>query len=283
MPQIIACPFCQQQFTIGEDQYAGYKDSEVTCSACQKTFSIVEEAGALKAIDPGARIQYAAAPASRTNGFAIAGLIAGISGLFTCGLGAIIGLVLSYIGLKKSKELGSGRGLAIAGIIVSILMLLLNLMMIAILIPSLSRARASAIQVSCAANLRQIGQAAMLYANDNKGFLPPDLAAVSQTLGGSTQVCVCPGDRAPALTSGSITTSYVYLPRLGDKASQSQSARRIMAYESPKNHDGRAANFLFLDGHVESLDANVANSVIQQLEQGINPPKTKGDSATLED
>jgi prepilin-type N-terminal cleavage/methylation domain-containing protein/prepilin-type processing-associated H-X9-DG protein len=45
-------------------------------------------------------------------------------------------------------------------------------MLIALLLPSLSKAREAANRVACAANLRSIGQGFFLYANDNKGDYP---------------------------------------------------------------------------------------------------------------
>ena len=54
------------------------------------------------------------APAKQTNGFAIAGFI--LAWLF-----AILGLVFSILGLQKSRETSSGRGLSIAGIIIAVL------------------------------------------------------------------------------------------------------------------------------------------------------------------
>jgi prepilin-type N-terminal cleavage/methylation domain-containing protein len=44
--------------------------------------------------------------------------------------------------------------------------------LIAILLPALSRARENANQVKCLSNLRQIGIALSLYADDNKGYFP---------------------------------------------------------------------------------------------------------------
>ena len=52
-------------------------------------------------------------PAPRTNIFAIVGLILAF-------FNSLFGLIFSCIGLAKSREYGSGRGLAIAGIILSI-------------------------------------------------------------------------------------------------------------------------------------------------------------------
>src|SRR5205085_8006001 len=44
--------------------------------------------------------------------------------------------------------------------------------MISILLPTLARARQSAESVQCLSNLRQIGQAAVMYANINRGDFP---------------------------------------------------------------------------------------------------------------
>jgi len=70
------------------------------------------------------------APAPKTSGLAIAGLVVGVGGLCTCGVGGIAGLVLSLVALKKIDASGGtlgGRGLAIAGIIASAVCILLGL------------------------------------------------------------------------------------------------------------------------------------------------------------
>jgi prepilin-type N-terminal cleavage/methylation domain-containing protein/prepilin-type processing-associated H-X9-DG protein len=48
-------------------------------------------------------------------------------------------------------------------------------LLISILLPSLNRARETANRVKCASNMRQIGQAILLYSNDNKGAYPRTL------------------------------------------------------------------------------------------------------------
>ncbi len=56
----------------------------------------------------------------KTPGIVIAGLICA----FLCPL---IGLILSIIGRSKAKEAGAGEGLATAGIIISIVIMVLGL------------------------------------------------------------------------------------------------------------------------------------------------------------
>src|SRR5258705_1407028 len=46
-------------------------------------------------------------------------------------------------------------------------------LLIAVLLPVLGRAREQAATTKCLAQLRQIGQAAAMYTNDNKGFTLP--------------------------------------------------------------------------------------------------------------
>jgi hypothetical protein len=64
--------------------------------------------------------------APRTNALAIASFVAAIAGFLTCGIGNILGLIFGVVGLSQIRRTGEGgRGLAIAGIVVSALVLAL--------------------------------------------------------------------------------------------------------------------------------------------------------------
>ena len=148
-----------------------------------------------------------------------------------------------------------------------------------ILLPSLNRARETANRVKCASNMRMIGQALLLYANQNHGAYPPKLEDLitSQLVDGEPFVCPSSGDtvapgsgnaQAANLSAGG-HLSYVYI---GQKLSPSSPADQVLVYELPSNHNKDGGNFLFADGHVEFFGGSDAQKMIANLKAGKNPP-----------
>lgn len=113
---------------------------------------------------------------AKTSGMAIASLVLGICGIFTCGLSAIAGLILGIVSLRairKSQGWLKGTGLAIAGIAVSGTALLMMPFMMGITFTSFYNARKNAKAYLSMNNTRHLCLAVNLYCDDNEGSFPP--------------------------------------------------------------------------------------------------------------
>ncbi len=138
---------------------------------------------------------------------------------------------------------------------------------------ALRRARSQANAVGCASNLRQIGQAIQLYWQDYHAY-PPDLRAVIQTQQIGSQTFTCPASsdvRAPTGTAigapGTCSYIYVGIPFLAEIRPDA-----VVALEDPANHDMDGGNVLYGDGHVEWVALPDVVQILNDLQQGINPP-----------
>ena len=139
-----------------------------------------------------------------TSGLAVASLVLGIVGMFSCGITALPGLIIGIVSLskiRKSNGKPSGKGLGIAGICASIVSLLFTALLIililpfgaAVTLPAVSKAKATADSAQCINNLQQIGLAIRQWETDH-GTMPPDLITLSNQLL-SPRLLVCPADR----------------------------------------------------------------------------------------
>jgi len=91
-------------------------------------------------------------------------------------------------------------------------------LLISFLLPSLSRARADAQRTACASNLRQIGIAAQMYAQENNNCFPPAwisaacrwMDLIGRYISKGSQVYQCPSDprRIPDTYDPTIILSY---------------------------------------------------------------------------
>jgi uncharacterized protein DUF4190 len=76
---------------------------------------------------------YPPSPAAGTNGMAIASLVCSLIG-WLCGLGPILGVIFGFVALNQIKQSGQqGRGLALAGIAISIATLVIGVIVFIVL------------------------------------------------------------------------------------------------------------------------------------------------------
>ncbi len=276
----ISCPFCQQEFVLQEAQIPAYVGRQVPCSKCGGVFTVVSDAAGIRAIAPEAMPMATPAPLDAppaplptgSNGLAVAGLVCGIAGLFTCGLTSIPGVICSILGIKKAgTQQGQGKGLAIAGLCVSGAALLFVPLMLAILLPSLARAREMANRANCSNNLRQIGLAEIMYANDNKGQFAPDIATLMSTQGLEPNVLTCPSaDSSLEKSIGGVQCLYIYV---GRGLTDATASNAVIAYEPLAAHGGAGMNVLWADAHVSFEPKASAQQITAALEAGQNPPR----------
>jgi len=118
-----------------------------------------------------------AAPRSqrKTSGLAIASLVFGLLGF--CGITAIVGLILGIVAQGRIRKSGGqlkGRGVAIAGIVISGFMLLFSFIAVgaALMLPAVAKLKQNVQNTSCANNARQVALAVRLYADENEGRCP---------------------------------------------------------------------------------------------------------------
>ncbi len=142
-----------------------------------------------------------------------------------------------------------------------------------IMLPSLNRSRETANRVKCASNMRQIGQATLLYCNENRQRMPGDQGILLKTQDLGVEVFLCPSSMndIPAEARGgnvdkmaawvNENSSYVWLAPAGISANINPET--VILHEQFDNHDGDGMNLLFGDGHVEFMRMEQAEKLIE--------------------
>ncbi len=227
----------------------------------------------------GGQRQYQA-PAS-TSGMAIASLVCSLLPFFCITpLLALIFGIIALVQISGSQGRLKGTGMAVTGLILSILGPIL--LWALLFIPVLGQAREKARQVNCAGNLKQIGLACLMFSGENSGAYPDDLGVlVDKKLLQPGKVFSCPSDpNFQVPTSGADIRagkcSYKYL---GKGARDDGPYNLVIAY-CDKHKDQGQPLFIVLcsDGHVEMIrgptlqDACASSNL---LLPGQSPPKTR--------
>jgi prepilin-type processing-associated H-X9-DG protein len=116
---------------------------------------------------------------------------------------------------------------------------------------ALERMRMTAGRVPCASNLRQVGQALLLYAVDNGRVYPPGLEVLTVSdISPEVLHCADGGKAAP----------FVYLTPHG--LMDDYGGDDPIAYEPASYHDGAGGNVLFGDGHVAFIESAALEALL---------------------
>lgn len=178
---------------------------------------------------------------------------------------------------KRPKTTGAIVGWSVVG-------LLMLLAAVSCLLPSLGRARESANRVKCASNLKQIGQAALLYSTENRNHYPSDFVMLLATQDLVPGVFTCPSsnvDKATGPTTQAVIDeihrgrhlSYAWT---GGGLLNSAPADVVLAFDL-ENHQPRDSavgvgiNVLLGDGTVRFVDEQTAKAIVAQFYAGVRP------------
>ncbi|MGB7158458.1 MAG: DUF4190 domain-containing protein [Tepidisphaeraceae bacterium] len=289
------CPHCGFAYAVTPEQSAAMAGRSFACTNCGQPFALSPSGAAFaQPPTPVQHVTYASGAEIKSNPLAIASLICGCL-LCVPFLPGIAAIVTGAIGMRKTKDPAvTGKGLAIAGLVLGVLNVLgwaaYVGLIVAITVPSLGRARETANRVKCASNMKQLGLAILLYANENRGAYPETIEQLLLTQDITADIYVCPSTNDTKATGADAQAiindmasgghqSYVYV---GKGLTNNLPAETVVAYEPMTNHDGDGTNILFGDGHVEFLGKAEAEKVIQQVEAGQNPPGASAPAAGVE-
>jgi prepilin-type processing-associated H-X9-DG protein len=125
--------------------------------------------------------------------------------------------------------------------------------------------------------LRSLGQAILLYRNDNHGMYPPDWGALAAEEDITAQIFVYPRNcTAPAnMTLNQLrdwvnhNSHFAYIAR---ELPNGSDEHVVLAYDKPGVDSNGGMNILFQDGHVCFFDAPQAAKIVKQLQSNVNPP-----------
>jgi hypothetical protein len=211
---------------------------------------------------------------AKTSGVAITSLVLGILGVFTCGITALIGLILGIIAMVKVKNSGGklgGNGIALAGTIVSGIFLVMIPIYAAMMLPALAAAKQKAQSINCVNNEKQLALAIRLYSGDNQGQLPSATTWCDaiRTYAGSGKIFKC------AATNSGSRCDYAFNAKLGGMDENKIDPHTVMIFESDGDWNANGGSELmirkprharvfvvaFVDGSVQQLRESQLNTL----------------------
>jgi Zn-dependent protease with chaperone function len=128
---------------------------------------------------------------------------------------------------------------------------------VAIGLPSLSRARELARRTVCGTNLRSLAVALQVYANENYDRFPPDLTTLIDAGYAEEGALHCPSSAGEI---GDVDRCYRYIP---GQSSESD-LRNVVIHEDPECHNGEGGAAAFVDGHARFLPVDELDRMVRE-------------------
>lgn len=132
-------------------------------------------------------------------------------------------------------------------------------------IPSIGASEDSADRDQSAANLRQIGQAALIYSNANKGKFPPDLATLAKSQDLPPDALKSPF--GPAKGGVDITLVNYGAANLAPNAAGA--GEIIIAYDQAALELGDGTNAVYADGHVNWIEPELFQKALEDSKKKV--------------
>jgi Domain of unknown function (DUF4190)/GYF domain 2 len=210
---------------IAEDRISGQTQARLEGAASWKSLAEFPEFDAALAAVPASlpppplRVQPALARSRPPgNGLATASVVLGVVSFFGCSiLSGIPAIVTGHIARNRAVKFGQTRNasMALSGLIMGYISIALVPIMAGLLLPALAKAKAKAQELNCATQIKQIGLAARVWANDHNEKFPPDFLSMSNELS-NPLLLICPADRSRSKATswsefGPENVTYEYL------------------------------------------------------------------------
>jgi prepilin-type processing-associated H-X9-DG protein len=202
-------------------------------------------------------------PTAKTSGLAIASLVLGILSFFTCFITAIPAIILGVVGLLKiNRSAGQlkGTSLAVTGMALPALAFPI-MMLMAILMPTLGRTRGLAQRLVCGTNMRGLGTAMMVYANDYDRKFPTadqwcdllienadvDPKSFKCRAGSGEEFSYGFNENLDGLTTGDVSPDTVMLFEIAGGRNVAGGSELLIT----DRHQEEGCNIVFADGHTQ--------------------------------
>ncbi len=150
--------------------------------------------------------------------------------------------------------------------------------------------RATAHRQLCASQLISLGQAILLYCNENRGHLPQSWREIYLTQDATAGVFVCPasddvpadGDNADARAQQLIADGHCSYQYLGGGNIKDLTPDIVLAVEKPFHHGSDfGANVLFGDGRVRHMTGAASKQIVDAISRGERPVRYSGNEGQV--